>query len=105
MNNLFKSFIKMCFTVIKVRMFVTIKKGEFVGFPCVLIDNKHSTNEVSECFRKVTLKGTLRLMEHYQENSIGERAKIMVGPTKDYTIILSIKGRNIFWFARYLGGC
>ena len=46
--------------MLKERMFVTIKKGEFVGtFPCVLIGNKHSTNKMSECFRKCALQVTL----------------------------------------------
>lgn len=86
-------------------MFVTIKKGGFVGFPLVLIGNKHSANEVSECFRNVTLQGTLHYRIQYQDSSIGEREKIMVGPTKDYMITLSIKGRKIFLFTHDLGGC
>ena len=46
--------------MLKVRMFVTIKKGEFVGtFPCVLIGNKHSTNKMSKCFRKGVIQVTL----------------------------------------------
>jgi len=69
-------------------MFVTIKKGEFVGTfpsvgnvpsPYVLIGNKHSTNKLSECFRKGLKQVTLLRQQKNASGSLPRKERYLTG--------------------------